>query len=189
MKGLNKAVIIISKIVEVFNWVGCALCLFIIGVSVAGKTELLRFLTDARTDHPELSGNGFSIELAKLSDEEAVRAFIIFFVTMLITLALTAMIFRYIHLSFKTAAGETRFAEGVTPFQPAVIRMIRRIGWFTIAIPVAQTVMGFIGTLVIGGAGEIHCEYGYIVFGLIVLALSQFFVYGAELQKETDGLV
>ena len=77
-----------------------------------------------------------------------------------------------------------------TPFQPAIIRMVREIGIFCIAIPIVELIMSIIGTAIIGSeVAEISVTFGSIFVGLVVLCLSQFFAYGAQLQRDTDGLV
>ena len=188
MKGLNKAVVIISRIAEVFYWVGSVLVLGIIGVTATHHDEFLRFLTDARVGDAVLTGNGFEVDVSSMSGDTT-WVFILFFLATMITLILTALIFRNIYLSFKTAAGETGFSEGATPFQPAVIRSIRKIGIFTMAIPVVNFLADIVITAVTRGAAETSVQFGYLVFGLVVLAMSQFFTYGAELQADTEGLV
>ena len=186
---LNKAVIIISKILEISHWVGCVLVIGIIGVTATGKLSLLKFLTDARVGDETLSTYGFTMEMSDLSNTEAIRAFILFFVTLLIVFALMAMVFRNTYLTFKTAEGKTKFSKGATPFQPDIIRMIREIGIFMIAIPAVEHIMLLIAQFMLGDAAEVSVQFSSIFFGLVVLAISRFFSYGAELQEDTDGLV
>ena len=103
-----------------------------------------------------------------------------------------AMICRNIYLIFKTANGETKFSQGKTPFQPDIVRMIREIGIFSIAIPIVEIIMSIVGSLVLGPLGaefDFSVNLVSVFFGLVVLCLSQFFAYGVQLQKETDGLV
>ncbi len=186
---LNKAVTIIAQIAEVFMWVGAALSLVITIVVAVGHQDLMWLFTDA-AEQSILATGGFSIVTAGLTGGQLTAAFIIFFITMLITCLLLGMVFRNIQLSFKTAAGKTKFSEGATPFQPAVIRMVREIGIFCIAIPIVELVMSIIGTAIIGfEVAEISVTFGSIFVGLVVLCLSQFFAYGAQLQRDTDGLV
>ena len=79
--------------------------------------------------------------------------------------------------------------EGATPFQPAVVRMVRQIGWFALAIPAAELLMALVGWMALGAKAAITVRPQGISFGLIVLCLSQFFAYGVKLQRDEDGLV
>ena len=47
MKKLNRVIIIVSRIVEVFMWVGCGLSAVITALSAAGKLDLIHLFTDA----------------------------------------------------------------------------------------------------------------------------------------------
>ena len=189
MSKLNKAVTIIAKIAEVFMWIGAAFSVVITGLVVTNNQHLMGFFTDA-ADQSVLATGGFSIMTEGLTSNQLTAAFIVFFITLLITCVLLALVFRNIHLIFDTAAGKTKFSVGETPFQPEIIRMVREIGIFCIAIPIIELLMSIIGTVAIGSdAAEISVTFGGIFIGLVVLCLSQFFTYGAQLQQETDGLV
>ena len=186
---LNKAVTIIAKIAEVFMWIGAAFSIVITALVATGNQGMMWLFTDA-AEQSVLSTGGFTIVTAGLASGQLVAAYIVFFVTFLITCVLMALVFRNIYLSFKTAAGKTKFSEGETPFQPAIIRMVREIGIFCIAIPIVQLIMSIIGTAVIGPdvfEGSVGL-FGIFV-GLVVLCLAQFFAYGAQLQRDTEGLV
>ena len=47
MKKLNRFIIIVAKIAEVFMWVGAAMSLIITVLSAIGKMDLIRFFTDS----------------------------------------------------------------------------------------------------------------------------------------------
>ena len=81
-------------------------------------------------------------------------------------------------------------SEDDTPFRKENIRMLREIGYFSIAVPVVGLIMSIVVRLVIGAeAAEISVGQGGIFMGIIVLCLTQYFVYGAELEKDVDGLL
>ena len=190
MKKLNRAVIIISKIVEVFMWVGAGLSLIITLLSAAGKLNLIRFFTDATPGTELLNSGDFTLRALNAEGQPVAAAFVLFFLTLVFTLALMAMIARNVHLIFKTAEGRTRFSKGETPFQPDIIRMVREIGIFTIAMPVVQFIMFIISRIALGpDMVESGLGMEKIFIGLVVLALSQYFAYGMQLQNEVDGLV
>ena len=190
MKKLNRAIIIISRIIEVFMWVGCGLSAIITGLSAAGRYDLLKFFTDAGPETAMLTSNGFSLAAQDAAGQPMRGAFVIFFLTMVLTFALMGMCARNVHLIFKTSEGKTRFSKGATPFQPDNIRMVREIGIFLIALPVVQLIMSVIARIALGNdAVESSIGMQTIFIGLVVLALSQYFDYGMQLQSDVDGLL
>ena len=109
--------------------------------------------------------------------------FFLFGIGATIILTLMAMVFRNLSLIFKKS-------ENSTPFQKDNIRMMKEIGIFSIAVPVVGFVMSVITRIAVGAeAAEISVSQSGIVMGIIVLCLTQFFVYGAELEKDVDGLL
>lgn len=190
MKKLNRAVIIISRIFEVFMWVGCGLSLIITVLFAVRKTDLLRYFTDVTPGTALLSSGNFSLRALNEAGQPVFGAFILFFLMLVITLALMAMIARNVHLIFKTSEGRTRFSKGETPFQPDNVRMMREIGIFAIAIQAVKLLMSVIAGIALGpDAVESGVSLEGIFFGLVVLALSQYFAYGMQLQNDVDGLV
>ena len=187
---LNRAIVIIAKIVEVFMWVGCAGSAILTGLTAAGRFDLMRFFTDARPDAATLSGSGFSLAVQNAQGEPSRAAFALFFLTLLFTFALMGMCARNVYLIFKTAEGRTRFSRGETPFQPDIVRMVREIGIFLIAIPAVHLIMSIVARIALGrGAVESSVNMVGVFMGLVVLALSRYFAYGMKLQNEVDGLV
>ena len=68
--------------------------------------------------------------------------------------------------------------------------MMREIGYFSIAVPVIGFIMSIVVRLVTGvEAAEISIDTAGIFMGIIVLCLTQFFVHGAELEEDVDGLL
>ncbi len=109
--------------------------------------------------------------------------FLLFGIGAVIILILMAMVFRNVHLIFKKS-------ENGTPFQKDNIRMLKEIGIFSITVPVIGLVMSVIIRLVIGvDAVEININQSGLFMGIIVLCLTQYFIYGAELEKDVDGLL
>ncbi len=190
MKKLDRAIIIISRIIEVFMWVGCGLSIIITILFASGKLNLLRYFTDVTAETPILTSNGFTLNALDAAGKPMIGAFVLFFITLVITLALMALCARNVHLIFKTSQGLTAFSKGKTPFQPDNIRMVREIGIFLIAIPAVQLVMSAIATLALGpDAVESGVNLVGVFIGLVVLAVSRYFAYGMELQNDVDGLV
>ena len=68
--------------------------------------------------------------------------------------------------------------------------MMREIGIFSIAVPVIGLFMSFIVRLIIGvDAVEKSMDMNGVFMGIVVLCLTPFFVHGAELEKDVDGLL
>ena len=112
-------------------------------------------------------------------DNKAVRGYRI----VIIILAVMAMVFRNLYLIFKKS-------ENGTPFQKDNIRMMKEIGIFSIAVPVIGFIMSIIVRLVTGvETAEISIDMGGIFMGIIVLCLTQYFIHGANLEKDVDGLL
>lgn len=190
MKRINKAIIVMSKIVEVFGWVGTTFSAAVVAVLCLNKWEWLKYLTSVTAEDTDLSLGGFSVHVQEIMGQPNREAFVFFFVVSGMTLILTAMIFRNIYLVFKTAEGETVFSKGSTPFQPKNVKMVRQVGFFTIGIPILHTVMAVISMLFFRNiSASYSIDLHYFFMGFIALALSQYFAYGVELQNEVDGLV
>ena len=190
MKKFNRVVIIVSRIVEVFMWVGCGLSVVITALSAAGKFGALKYFTDAGQGSPYLVNGNFIVLGTNAAGEPSRGAYVIFFLTLVIVLALMAMIARNVYLIFKTSEGRTRFSKGATPFQQDNVRMVREIGIFAIAIQVVELIMSVVARIALGpDAVEASLSMEGIFVGLVMLALSQYFAYGMELQSDVDGLL
>ena len=60
----------------------------------------------------------------------------------------------------------------------------------TIALPIIGLIMSITIRIVVGAeATEASIDFGGFIIGTIVLCLTQFFVHGAELEKDVDGLL
>ncbi len=180
----------VSKIAEVFGWIGAALSMVGIVLSAAGKLSYLRFITDLKPESGSaVSIGGFSLEFPE-AEAAIIPTCVIIFTTVFLICVLAAMVMRNICLIFKTTEGKTKFSKGSTPFQPDNIRMVREIGIFMIAMPVVELILAIIARIVIpGGEVEMSVNLVQVIMGMVVLALSQYFAYGMELQNEVDGLV
>ena len=188
MKRLNTIVIIGSKILEVLYWLMEILMILLLIVSVAMPNRLVEWISAWNAQ--EMNVQGMAIRMVNGTGELIPSTVTILAVTGVLTCALMAMVFRNIYLIFRTARGTTWFSKGETPFQPDTVRMVREIGIFCIAILVIELVMSVIGTLVIGTLhAEISVSMNGVVMGIIILCLSQFFAYGAQLQEDVDGLI
>ena len=183
---MNKAIMIIAKICEVGHWIAVGFfTVFVIALGI-GKDELIYQLSDLNATSSEIDVNGLTMEAAE--GPFSVSAYMIFFIAAIVICVLTALVFRNLHAAFKTAEGKTKYSEGKTPFQPAVVKKIKNMGYLCISIPVVQLIFSIIINAM-GVGAETSVGMTGIFLGLIVLALSRFFAYGVELQNDVEGLV
>ena len=184
MKNLNKVVKILAKVLEIVHWVGAGLMVAVAICSKAAPQWLGSFIDiNSLENGAEASAYGFEVGVTNSVGEVNLTTLMLFAIGSVIIFALVAMIFRNIHLIIKKSESET-------PFNKDNTRMVREIGIFSIGIPVVGLIMSTIIRLVIGvDATEISVSsYGFVM-GIIVLCLTQFFAYGAELEKDVDGLL
>ena len=185
MKGLNKLGKVITKNLEVFHWVGVALMIAAVICSIAAPNWIGYFVGfDAKECcGANLEIYGFEINAPVSDGKVDLSSFLIFGIGAIVILAVMAMVFRNLHLIFKKS-------ENSTPFQKDNVRMMREIGFFTIAIPVIGFIMSVIARLVMGSdVAEISIDMGGIFMGIVVLCFTQFFAHGVELENDVDGLV
>lgn len=184
MKGIIGLAKVITKISEVFHWVGVVLMLAATICSQLAPSWVKYFVGITTRDYgTELNVYGFEV-IAPLKDGGVdMGALCLFGIGAVIILTLMAMVFRNIHLMIKKA-------EGSTPFQADNIRMLKEIGIFSFSVPIVGLMMSIIFRLVFGvDAVETSVNlYGFSM-GIIVLCLTQYFIYGAELEKDVDGLL
>ena len=185
MKSLNTFGKAITKIFEVFHWIGAVgMAIAAIGIIFANNiVENFRSLVAENITREDLSVYGFQMGAPVANEELNVADFIIFCIGAALLMVVVAMIFRNLHLIFKKS-------ENSTPFQKDNVRMMREIGIFAIAIPVIGFIMSVITRLVCGvDFAEISIDMGGISMGIIVLCFSQFFAHGVELENDVDGLL
>ena len=185
MKVINKLGKIIAKILEIFHWVAVVLMIAATICSLAAPNWVNYFVGfDAKECcGANLEVYGFEVNAPVINGNINMTSFLIFGIGAVIILVVMAMVFRNLHLVFKKS-------ENATPFQKDNIRMMREIGIFAIAVPVIGFIMSTIVRLVTGvETAEISIDTAGIFMGIIVLCLTQFFVHGAELEKDVDGLL
>lgn len=184
MKNVNKIVKVLAKILEVVHWVAAGL---MVAAAICSQTasQWLKYFMDMNTleAETEVSVYGFEVTLVNSAGGVNTKALLMFAIGAVVIYVLVAMIFRNIYLIIKKA-------ETTTPFHKDNIRMLGEIGIFSVAIPVIGLIMSTIMRLVIG-VDMIETSvntYGFLM-GIIVLSLTQFFAYGAKLEKDVDGLL
>ncbi len=185
-----KFTLIIAKIAEVIHWVLVGVMAFTAFASVINPTSTDGFLTSLMPGESTVSCYGFSAAISHetstgLTPSPAAITFFCF--GSAIVLSLMAMIFRNVYLILKTAQGQTWFANGSTPFQANIVRMIREIGIFFLSISALSLLSAIIVSL--SSAPAVGFNYENAFIGLVFLCFSAFFSYGAKLQEDVDGLI
>ena len=185
MKNINKLGNVLTKILEVLHWVGAGLLLAATVCVVAAPGWLAHFvgLDTYCCCGADLNVYGFEVNVPVVGGNVDMKSFMLFAIGGVIILAVMAMVFRNLHRVFKKAESET-------PFQKGTVCAMKRIGFLSMAVPVIGLVMSVLIRLILGvDAVEISVNTTGIFMGIIILCLTQFFVHGAELEKDVDGLV
>lgn len=187
MKKLNTYALVVSKILEVLHWLGVASMVLLLVCSVSIRDKVASLLArGVASQGTSLTTYGFELEVAGTNGTIHMSGLILFTIAAIVILSLMAMVFRNVYLILKTY----KKSHWQSPFQPNIIRMLREIGIFSISVPVVGFLFGTVARLIIGpDATEIYLNVDGLVMGLLVLCLTQVFTYGAELQKDVDGLV
>lgn len=178
------ATLVLTKVFELLHWFGAFSMLALAIATFAARPWLQSTLDGLAPDFgPELSSYGFEMTVIGSNGQVSMTAILLFALAALMIFSFMAMVFRNIYLI-------TRKSKDSTPFQPDNIRMLKEIGIFAISVPVVGLAMSIIARLVLGvDAVETSVNlYGFSM-GLIVLCLTQFFIHGAELEKDVDGLL
>lgn len=188
MKSVNRAAIILTKILEVLHWFTAAVMAVVLIASAASANWLEEILQKGSgTLGDSLTTYGFEMNVVYSDSKINMTAILLFSICAVIILSLMAMVFRNVNLILKTTLGKTKFSKGQTPFQKDNTRMVREIGIFFISVPVISFVMSVIVRAVLGvDNAEISVDFQNLIIGIIVLCLSQSFAYGNELQDQAD---
>ncbi len=188
MKALNKATRIIARILEIAHWAGACVMLVLLVLCIAAPSSAGSMIAGDPGGEDVLYG--FHFTLTDAAGALSIPSLIVFAIAGIILMSLMAMVFRNVCLIIKTSEGGTWFSKGATPFQPDVIRMLREIGIFTIAVPIVSLIMSIVARLVVGpDFAETSVDFSFFVVGLLVLWLTQVFTRGAELESDAEGLI
>ena len=185
MKSIGKIAQVLTKVVEIFHWVGTALMAAATVCAGVAPSFLKYFVAfDAKECcGAELSVWGFEITAPVKDGRVDTLFFILFGIGATVMLALMALIFRDLNLIIKRS-------EGKTPFLPENVRSFREVGLLSILVPMVGTIMSVIARIVLGAeAAEISANLGGLVIGIVILTFTEYFVRGIELERDVDGLV
>ena len=183
-RKLNSAVRVLSKIIELCCWAAGGTMAVMIGLVLAGRTDVLPKLGTDFSGAGVVIG-GFGTNVVSVSGVPERADYLLCFLTVLVLCVIMALVFRKLWTLFGIIAGKTKLEA--TPFQPACVRLLRTVGYLLIAVSAAEAVMGLF-TLEMGTV-HVTVDPTTLFLGLVVLALAQFFTYGTELQSDADGLI
>lgn len=185
MKKINKIAKVVTKVVEIFHWVGAGL-LALATIFSAIKPSWVKYFVEFDAKEccgVDLNVYGFETHMGMTNGKLDMSNFVLFGIGSIIILALMAMVFRNLYLIIKKS-------EGTTPFQHDNVRMFREIGIFAFAVPVVGLIMSVITRIVFGPEStELSTNFGGLVIGLVVLCITEFFAHGIDLEEDVDGLL
>ncbi len=189
---LNKTLSVISKITEIIHWIGAGISALMIFISIIDKNFITECTIEEGADFLLFDAYGFDVNALTQTGDINHFAVTMAFVGIMITFILMALVFRNLDIILTTIMGKNQDAESTSPFQKDVVRRVREIGIFSIAIPVVGFVITTIITavsLINGNSVEVSTAWDGVVVGLVCLCLTQIFSYGAQLEEEVDGLL
>lgn len=187
MKKLNTLALAVSKVLEILHWIAAASMAVLLVCVFAIRDRVAALLAEGvASQGTSLETYGFELEVAGTNGDINMTGLMIFAVAAIVILSLMAMVFRNVYLILRAY----QKSHWRAPFQPDIIRMLREIGIFSISVPIIGFVFGIAARLLLGpDSTEAYLNVDGFVMGLLVLCLTQVFTYGAELQKDVDGLV
>lgn len=194
MKLINKLTMVLSKVFEVVHWIGAVAITIVLLLSIFNADFMSTMFDEGAQELGKtLTVYGLEATVVNSAGEINMIAVILFFVASVIVFCLMAMIFRNINLIMKTINGKNKHTTSTSPFQECVIRMVKEIGIFSIAIPVVGFIIStiiFAVSMISGIDGtELSLNFSSFILGLISLCLTNVFSYGANLEKDVDGLL
>jgi hypothetical protein len=167
---------VLSKILEVFAFIGAGICAFI---------TIMNFVF-LKSSYETIASGDASLNFQGVKPEHITEANYLpvsttWLVFMVASLFLVGMLFRSVNIIFKKTNTDS-------PFNETNVSMVKRIGYLALAIPVVKT----LAIIIIGiytGDATLSLELSEYVFALIIICLSQYFAYGASLEKDVNGLL
>ena len=184
MKSIVKSARIITKIIEVFHWIGAAM-MAAAGICAVAAPQFVKYfvgITPKECCGAEMNVCGFEVTAPLVNGGVDMKALALFSVGATILLVLMALIFRNLNRMICNA-------ETDTPFCTQNIALLKQVGFCSMAIPVVGLVSGLICRLVLGEGVETSMNLFSFCRGILVLCLTQFFIHGVELEQDVDGLL
>lgn len=175
---LRNITAVLAKIMEIISWVG-------VGCAGIGVVAIL-FLRDQLIDvyfkeNSNVTVNASGFDLTKINEGNFIPAMVGLLITAIVVAVLTAVMFRSINLIFTKTNTES-------PFSESNVVLVKRVGYIAIAMPICKLVANLVLGLISKDV-SMNIELSEILFGLVILCLSQYFAYGASLEKDVNGLL
>lgn len=187
---INRATTILTKILEVIHWIGGTVLGILIFFTVFFNDKISEVI-----EQTKMAGGGpihiYGMDVTITNPDQTINIFAVMLAALggMVVMILFALVFRKVYLILQTANGKTSFAKGATPFQEDVVKMFKQIGYFLISIAVVEVLTGMFVGFAVGTGPEVGLNLIYVVMGLLVLSLSEYFKYGMALQEDVDGLL
>ncbi len=166
---------VLSKAMELFLWVIDAVMAAVIVILIICKDKI-KYETVS----------GFKFNNIEMTRDNYLLVVCLCLVMAIIALTIAALIFRSINLIFKKTNTES-------PFSESNVKLIRRIGFLSIMIPFLKIVTTLVVKVVFPSITSESMPFDVgvneFIYGLIILCLSEYFAYGASLEKDVNGLV
>ncbi len=187
-KGLNTTLSVISKITEIACWIAVVIGLICFAASF-DKAFVGELIAD---DGALLTGIGFDINALTQTGDINFFAVTMYFAGISAAFVLIALIFRNLDIILYIISGRHKTIQNTSPFQDEVVKRVKKIGILSIATPIwgfIVTTIIYIVSLINGNPVDVSVSIDGVIIGLVCLCLTQIFSYGANLEKEVDGLL
>ena len=177
---LREATTVLAKILELFTFA-------VVGMTTSTLITLAILLATGHLNQ-QMFNDVFSNAQLNFAGSQALMkngqfyfpGFFLYFGIMVVQAFFAGLIFQNIGKIFSFKAG--------SPFSAENVKRIRNIGYFALALPIVKLVLPLLG-LIFGVNVFMGVSAYEFLFALVALSLSQYFAYGAELQKDVDGLL
>lgn len=184
MKHIHLTGKIIMKVLEVGHWVAVGLMGAVAVLSQAAP-QLLKYVMDVDSllAEKEVSAYGLSVTAVDAAGQLDRTTLLLFAIGAVAIFVLMALVFRNFHRVIKNAQTDT-------PFSQENVRRMKRIGLNCILVSLLGFVFSNVIVLVAGpDATQASMDHSFLIMGIIVWCLTEFFAYGAKLESDVDGLV
>lgn len=184
MKGIQIATKIGAKIMEIGHWIVVGMMSAIALVSLAAP-QLLQYLMDVEALRADGLAEAYGFEVYVGDGTGGIR----YPVLCLFAIGAAAL-FVLMALVFRNLSQIVGRSENGTPFCEKNIASLRRMGRCSILVPLVGLLMSIVIRGAIGPeACEVSMDLSNLFMGFVILCLTEYFIHGAKLEQEVDGLV
>lgn len=184
MKNVNMMGKIVMKVLEVGHWVAAGL-MAAVGICAAVAPQFLKYFMDVEglLQDGELSVYGFEVMALNPAGQIHTGVLTLYAVGAVILFAAMALAFHNLYWILKRS-------ETASPFQNENIRNLKIIGIISFSVPLIGLFMSIVIRLAVGpDAVELSMDQSGVIMGILILCLTQFFIHGAQLEQDVEGLV